>query len=98
MRRSARGAWGQREGSAGAWEEEKRESSTKKNERMRAGGEWDQEKHGDRISARGAWGQPEGTGETLVKINKKHKNKTLDTKNNEYIQTLEESNAQICFK
>ena len=52
-----------------------------------------------RGSARGgAWGQPEGTGETLVKINKKHKNKTLDTKNNEYIQTLEESNAQICFK
>ena len=53
-----------------------------------------------------AWGQDqregsvgaEGTGETLVKINKKHKNKTLDTKNNEYIQTLEESNAQICFK
>ena len=70
---------------------------------MRAGGEWDQEKHGDRISARGAWGQPEGTGgareeQTLIKINKKHKNKTLDTKNNEYIQTLEESNEQICFK
>ena len=62
---------------------------------MRAGGEWDQEKHGDRISASvGA----EGTGETLVKMNEKHKNKTLDTKNNKYIQTLEESNAQMCFK
>ena len=31
----------------------------KKNERMRGGGEWEQEKHGDRISARGAWGQKE---------------------------------------
>ena len=58
---------------------------------------------GDRISARGAWGQPEGTGgareeQTLVKTDTKHKNKTLDTKNNECIQTLAESNAQICFK
>ena len=26
---------------------------------MRGGGEWEQEKHGDRISARGAWGQKE---------------------------------------
>ena len=52
-----------------------------------------------------AWGQDqregnvwaEGTG-TLVKTNTKHKNKTLDTKNNKYIQTLAESNAQVCFK
>ena len=26
---------------------------------MGGGGEWEQEKHGDRISARGAWGQKE---------------------------------------
>ena len=46
----------------GAREHGKRKSvraGQKKNERMRGGGEWEQEKHGDRISARGAWGQKE---------------------------------------
>ena len=70
---------------------------------MGGGGEWEQEKHGDRISARGAWGQSEGTGgareeQTLVKTNTNHKNKTIDIKNNECIQTLTETNAQMYFK
>ena len=69
---------------------------------MRGGGEWGQEKHGDRISASGSVGA-EGKGgareeQTLLKTDTKHKNKTLGTKNNEYIQTLAESNAQMCFK
>ena len=54
-RRSARGAWeheedhegswGQREESAGAWEDKECANRTKKNERMGAGGEWDQHQH-----------------------------------------------------
>ena len=36
------GSWEQCEGSAGAWEEKERASRTKKNECMRARGEWDQ--------------------------------------------------------
>ena len=61
---------------------------------MGSGEAWGQDQREGSVGSVGA----EGTGETLVKINKKHKNKTLDTKNNEYIKTLEESNAQIYFK
>ena len=48
---------------------------------VRAGGEWDQEKHGDRISVR-EWGRRNRREQTLVKTDTKHKNKTLDTQKN----------------
>ena len=61
--RGSAGDHGGRSSVRGAREHGRRRRSMragqKKNERMRGGGEWEQEKHGDRISARGAWGQKE---------------------------------------
>ena len=97
--RGSAGDHGGRSSVRGAREHGRRRRSMragqKKNERMRGGGEWEQEKHGDRISARGACGQKEQE-HWLKQI--QNTRKTLDTKNNKYIQTLAESNAQVCFK
>ena len=63
---------------------------------MGAGEAWGQDQRERSMGAEGTGGAREE--QTLVKTNTKHKNKTLDTKNNKYIQTLEENKAQICFK
>ena len=63
---------------------------------MGAGEAWGQDQREGSVGAEGTGGAREE--QTLVKTDTKHKNKTLDTKNNKYIQTLAESNAQICFK
>ena len=63
---------------------------------MGTGEAWGQDQCEGNVGAEGTGGAREE--QTLVKTDTKHKNKTLDTKNNEYIQTLAESIAQICFK
>ena len=63
---------------------------------MGAGEAWGQDQREGSVGAEGTGGAREE--QTLVKTNTNHKNKTIDIKNNECIQTLTETNAQMYFK